>query len=105
MVIWQPEFTDKTLSRKTGAVHCDVEPYDLIDKDPGMQMSLSLSLSDRINHRLPRRWFWGDNKYGKKLTFIVNHFHFHFLFKANNNMVSIVHIDTMKDINTTCLNL
>ncbi|EAA7975135.1 AMP nucleosidase [Salmonella enterica] len=21
MVIWQPEFTDKTLSRKTGAVH------------------------------------------------------------------------------------
>ncbi|APH98563.1 transposase [Escherichia coli] len=21
-MIWQPEFTDKTLSRKTGAVHC-----------------------------------------------------------------------------------
>ncbi|TNK25412.1 phage tail protein [Escherichia coli] len=22
-MIWQPEFTDKTLSRKTGAVHAD----------------------------------------------------------------------------------
>ncbi|EFG4228040.1 AMP nucleosidase [Escherichia coli] len=22
-MIWQPEFTDKTLSRKTGAVQCD----------------------------------------------------------------------------------
>ncbi|HGV6627510.1 TPA: hypothetical protein O7V32_RS16190, partial [Escherichia coli] len=22
MVVWQPEFTDKTLSRKTGAVQC-----------------------------------------------------------------------------------
>ncbi|QGQ40014.1 AMP nucleosidase [Escherichia coli] len=24
-MIWQPEFTDKTLSRKTGAVQCDDE--------------------------------------------------------------------------------
>ncbi|MEL8436414.1 hypothetical protein J4V45_24990, partial [Escherichia coli] len=23
-MIWQPEFTDKILSRKPGAVHCDV---------------------------------------------------------------------------------
>ncbi|KDV50687.1 transposase [Escherichia coli O45:H2 str. 2010C-4211] len=23
-MIWQPEFTDKTLSRKPGAVHCAV---------------------------------------------------------------------------------
>ncbi|KOZ41494.1 transposase [Escherichia coli] len=25
-MIWQPEFTDKTLSRKTGAVQVDVPP-------------------------------------------------------------------------------
>ncbi|MFK0559644.1 hypothetical protein ACISSV_26225, partial [Escherichia coli] len=26
-MIWQPEFTDKTLSRKPGAVQCAVMPY------------------------------------------------------------------------------
>ncbi|EEQ9333101.1 PapI protein [Escherichia coli] len=26
-MIWQPEFTDKTLSRKTGAVHCSTRPF------------------------------------------------------------------------------
>ncbi|WP_250203725.1 hypothetical protein, partial [Escherichia coli] len=26
-MIWQPEFTDKTLSRKTGAVHTDLFAY------------------------------------------------------------------------------
>ncbi|MWF02699.1 PapI protein [Escherichia coli] len=30
-MIWQPEFTDKTLSRKPGAVHCLL----ILSKDPG----------------------------------------------------------------------
>ncbi|QDG04422.1 hypothetical protein EWM66_07010 [Escherichia coli O157:H7] len=41
-MIWQPEFTDKTLSRKPGAVHsmqlihhCQIyEPYSLPVSDP-----------------------------------------------------------------------
>ncbi|RIE60451.1 3'-phosphatase, partial [Shigella flexneri] len=26
-MIWQPEFTDKTFSRKLGAVHVSIRPY------------------------------------------------------------------------------
>ncbi|MCF4054580.1 hypothetical protein L2V98_24960, partial [Escherichia coli] len=34
MVVWQPEFTDKTLSRKTGAVHDDLQSvyWDVLER-------------------------------------------------------------------------
>ncbi|TJI11582.1 AMP nucleosidase [Escherichia coli] len=36
-MIWQPEFTDKILSRKPGAVHCVLHP----SVDPTVQTRLS----------------------------------------------------------------
>ncbi|OTE65635.1 hypothetical protein, partial [Escherichia coli] len=35
-MIWQPEFTDKTLSRKTGAIHCTLTNEQIILKLKGL---------------------------------------------------------------------
>ncbi|HHG5253952.1 TPA: hypothetical protein ACPWLT_005201, partial [Escherichia coli] len=42
-MIWQPEFTDKTLSRKTGAVH----PYT-DDKAPRPLLPINSSTSQQL---------------------------------------------------------
>ncbi|EEZ1060516.1 AMP nucleosidase [Escherichia coli] len=41
-MIWQPEFTDKTLSRKTGAVQAFVSGHSRLNDECDFQQYLSL---------------------------------------------------------------
>ncbi|RCQ99938.1 hypothetical protein [Escherichia coli] len=45
-MIWQPEFTDKTLSRKPGAVHSDImsEAFSLTKWTWGVMVKKSLDI-------------------------------------------------------------
>ncbi|WP_205842322.1 hypothetical protein, partial [Escherichia coli] len=47
-MIWQPEFTDKTLSRKTGAVH--------IDYTYAIEVKNSVSFGEWIRHNAGHRF-------------------------------------------------
>ncbi|NYX33482.1 hypothetical protein C6525_28170 [Escherichia coli] len=50
-MIWQPEFTDKTLSRKPGAVHCD-----------------KLTAGSKITTECPSESFVGSRKHNELST-------------------------------------
>ncbi|MCF4082169.1 hypothetical protein, partial [Escherichia coli] len=55
-MIWQPEFTDKTLSRKPGAVHIDVST--------GLNTAME-TVVKRVNSRSDWRIPINDRKYAK----------------------------------------
>uniref|UniRef100_UPI003989231C hypothetical protein n=1 Tax=Escherichia coli TaxID=562 RepID=UPI003989231C len=48
-MIWQPEFTDKTLSRKPGAVHLDILFLN-IDVSIGLNTAMETAVK-RVNSR------------------------------------------------------
>ncbi len=65
-MIWQPEFTDKTLSRKPGAVHSDrgsqycAYDYRVIQEQSGLKTSMSRKGNCYDN--APMESFWGTLK-------------------------------------------
>ncbi|CTW57636.1 transposase-like protein [Escherichia coli] len=44
-MIWQPEFTDKTLSRKPGAVHEDLSQFDRLLKKLSVEAALNAEMT------------------------------------------------------------
>ncbi|WP_247210857.1 hypothetical protein, partial [Escherichia coli] len=64
-MIWQPEFTDKTLSRKPGAVHMNTTGY--------ARASLTVSLLQRLLLSIFFVMARSEFQKGRALSIIVSH--------------------------------
>ncbi|WP_097477383.1 restriction endonuclease [Escherichia coli] len=62
-MIWQPEFTDKTLSRKPGAVHSDGgnTPSERCRRVTTTAIPVTTTVTGRLNAELTRSNQWKTN--------------------------------------------